>query len=65
MVGDRLVGVGSFRLRLGTAISYCIGAEGPVRTTLDRLRQVGVGERVIKSAIAGGLAWEIAQVLPG
>ncbi|GIW04446.1 MAG: hypothetical protein KatS3mg059_1066 [Thermomicrobiales bacterium] len=65
MVGDRLVGVGSFRLRLGTVISYCIGAEGPVRTTLDRLRQVGVGERVIKSAIAGGLAWEIAQVLPG
>ncbi|GIW03524.1 MAG: hypothetical protein KatS3mg059_0144 [Thermomicrobiales bacterium] len=64
MAGERWAGIGSFRLKLGTAVAYGVGAEGPVRTTLDRLRQVGVGERVIKSAVAGGLAWEIAQVLP-
>ena len=54
----------AFRLRLGTVISHFTGAEGPVRTTLDRLREVGLGERVLKSAVAAGLAWELARLLP-
>src|SRR5262249_1523147 len=32
----------------------------PVETALDRLRQFGFGERVLKSGIAAGLAWLVA-----
>lgn len=37
-----------------------IQMEGPLEATLGRLRAFGVGERVIKSSLAAGLAWLVA-----
>lgn len=48
------------RERMTTASALATGTEGPVRVALDRLRRYGLGERVIKSALAAGLAWLIA-----
>jgi len=52
------------RAALVTAIEYVTGAAGPLRSALDWLRARGLGERVIKSAIAAMVAWLIAGVLP-
>jgi uncharacterized membrane protein YgaE (UPF0421/DUF939 family) len=51
------------RERVTTASAFATGSEGPVRVALDRLRRYGVGERVIKSAVAAGLAWLIAYAI--
>jgi uncharacterized membrane protein YgaE (UPF0421/DUF939 family) len=52
------------RARLVTAIEYLTGAAGPLRTVLDWLRARGLGERVIKSAVAAMVAWLLAGLLP-
>lgn len=46
------------------AIEYATGAAGPLRSALDWLRARGLGERVIKSAIAAMVAWLVAGMLP-
>jgi uncharacterized membrane protein YgaE (UPF0421/DUF939 family) len=52
------------RSTLVTAFEYLTGAKGPLRSALDWLRAHGLGERVIKSAVAAVLAWLIAGILP-
>jgi uncharacterized membrane protein YgaE (UPF0421/DUF939 family) len=52
------------RSALVTAFEYLTGAKGPLRSALDWLRAHGLGERVIKSAVAAVLAWLIAGILP-
>ena len=52
------------RSALVTAFEYLTGAKGPLRSALDWLRAHGLGERVIKSAVAAVLAWLIAGLLP-
>ena len=47
-----------------TAIEYLTGAAGPLRSVLDWLRARGLGERVIKSAVAAVIAWLVAGLLP-
>lgn len=47
-----------------TVIEYLTGAAGPLRIALDWLRARGLGERVIKSAVAAVVAWLIAGLLP-
>lgn len=49
---------------LVTALEYLTGAAGPLRTALDWLREHGLGERVIKSALAAVIAWVLAGLLP-
>lgn len=46
--------------RVTAASALATGTEGPVRVALDRLRRYGIGERVIKSALAAGIAWLVA-----
>jgi|GEM_PF-1705743 len=53
----------TMRDRVTTASALASGTEGPVRVALDRLRQFGLGERVIKSSLAAGLAWFIASLI--
>lgn len=50
---------------LPTVVAYASGSQGPVRVALDSLRRVGLGERVLKSAVAVALAWEVAKLIPG
>lgn len=50
--------------RAVTALAYVTGASGPLRRLFDRLRGIGVGERVIKSALAAMLAYWLARFLP-
>ena len=52
------------RSALITAIEYLTGAAGPLRTLLDWFRAHGLGERVIKSAVAAVVAWLVAGLLP-
>ena len=52
------------RSALITAIEYLTGAAGPLRTLLDWFRAHGLGERVIKSAVAAVVAWLLAGLLP-
>ena len=52
------------RDRMASATAVATGAEGPLRLALDRLRRYGLGERVIKSALAAGIAWGLASLLP-
>ena len=47
-----------------TAVEYLTGAAGPLRTLLDWFRAHGLGERVIKSAVAAVVAWMLAGLLP-
>ena len=47
------------------AVAHLVGGEGPLRVLLSRLRQVGLGERVLKSALAAAIAWELARLIPG
>src|SRR5688572_2778594 len=49
--------------RVTNATALASGTEGPVRAALDRLRRNGIGERVIKSALAAGLAWWAAYAI--
>jgi hypothetical protein len=52
------------RSALITAIEYLTGAAGPLRSLLDWFRAHGLGERVIKSAVAAVVAWLLAGLLP-
>ncbi len=52
------------RSALLTAIEYLTGAAGPLRSLLDWFRAHGLGERVIKSAVAAVVAWLLAGLLP-
>lgn len=46
------------------AIEYVTGAAGPLQRMFSWLRRHGIGERVIKSAIAAVLAWWLARLIP-
>ncbi|MGI8477156.1 MAG: aromatic acid exporter family protein, partial [Thermomicrobiales bacterium] len=52
-----------FRRRMATATLVATGSEGPLRVALDGLRRVGLGERVVKTALAAGIAWEIGHAI--
>lgn len=52
------------REMLYIAIEYLTGAAGPLRSLLDWFRAHGLGERVIKSAVAAVVAWMLAGLLP-
>lgn len=52
------------RSTLILAIAYLTGAAGPLRSLLDWFRAHGLGERVIKSAVAAVVAWLLAGLLP-
>jgi uncharacterized membrane protein YgaE (UPF0421/DUF939 family) len=47
-----------------TGVEYLTGASGPLRVLLDWFRAHGLGERVIKSAVAAVVAWLVAGLLP-
>ncbi|MCC6943092.1 MAG: FUSC family protein [Thermomicrobiales bacterium] len=51
--------------RILNLLAYVTGARGPLRAAFDWLRGKGVGERVIKSALAAVLAYWLARFLPG
>jgi uncharacterized membrane protein YgaE (UPF0421/DUF939 family) len=53
------------RERFSVTVAHLTGSEGPLRAALDRLRGVGMGERVLKTAIAVALSWELARLIPG
>lgn len=40
-------------------------ATGPVARPVGYLRRIGAGERVLKTALAAGLAWELGKLVPG
>jgi uncharacterized membrane protein YgaE (UPF0421/DUF939 family) len=40
------------------------GTSGPIRVALDRLRRIGIGERVLKTVLAASIAWALASLLP-
>ncbi|CAN5816661.1 hypothetical protein BH20CHL4_BH20CHL4_03630 [soil metagenome] len=46
------------------SLAYLTGARGPLRHVFDFLRTHGIGERVIKSALAAMLAFWLARFLP-
>ncbi len=50
--------------RVLNLIAYLTGARGPLRHAFDWLRDKGLGERVIKSALAAVLAYWLARFLP-
>ncbi|TXG79193.1 MAG: hypothetical protein E6R14_11505 [Thermomicrobiales bacterium] len=52
------------RATLISAIEHLTGVRGPLRSALDWLRAHGLGERVIKSAVAAVAAWLLAGLLP-
>ncbi|MEA2524821.1 MAG: hypothetical protein QOF73_2048 [Thermomicrobiales bacterium] len=53
------------RERISVTAAHLTGSEGPLRSLLDRLRMFGLGERVLKTAIAVALSWELAGLIPG
>lgn len=52
------------RTAIITAAEYITGAAGPLRSLLDWFRAHGLGERVIKSAVAAVVAWLLAGLIP-
>lgn len=56
---------GGWRDRATQGLAYAAGAEGPLKGVFDRLRRVGLGERVLKSALAASIAWALASLIPG
>jgi uncharacterized membrane protein YgaE (UPF0421/DUF939 family) len=40
------------------------GSSGPIRVVLDRLRRVGLGERIINTTLAAMIAWALASLIP-
>ncbi|MGD9712709.1 MAG: aromatic acid exporter family protein [Thermomicrobiales bacterium] len=52
------------RSRAVHLLAYLTGARGPLRSAFDWLRSKGVGERVIKSAMAAMAAYWLARFLP-
>jgi uncharacterized membrane protein YgaE (UPF0421/DUF939 family) len=47
-----------------TATAHLTATEGPLRHALTELARLGIGERIVKSAIAATLAWLVADQLP-
>jgi uncharacterized membrane protein YgaE (UPF0421/DUF939 family) len=41
------------------------GSGGPIRVALDRLRRIGIGERVLKTVLAASASWALASLVPG
>ena len=52
------------RKRVLTATAHLTASEGPLRVALDELSRWGIGERIVKSAVAATLAWLVADQLP-
>jgi len=52
------------RAKLILIVEYLTGVKGPLRSALDWFRAHGLGERVIKSALAAVIAWLLAGLLP-
>lgn len=50
--------------RAVTLLAHLSGAEGPLRRFFDFTRPHGLGERVVKSALAAVIAWIVASQLP-
>jgi uncharacterized membrane protein YgaE (UPF0421/DUF939 family) len=40
------------------------GRRGPLRALFSWLRRVGLGERIVKTAVAATLAWEVGRLVP-
>ncbi len=54
----------SSQRRLQTLAANLTASEGPLRVAIDELGRIGIGARIIKSAIAASLAWIVAGFLP-
>lgn len=52
------------RKGLQTVTAHLTGSEGPLRAAVDELSRVGIGARIVKSAIAATIAWILASFLP-
>ena len=52
------------RKRVLTATAHLTASEGPLRLALNELNRWGIGERIVKSAVAATLAWLVADQLP-
>jgi uncharacterized membrane protein YgaE (UPF0421/DUF939 family) len=50
--------------RLQMLTAHLTATEGPLRLALDQLSRRGIGERIIKSALAATIAWLIAGQVP-
>lgn len=50
--------------RLQALVATLTATEGPLRTAIDELGRIGVGARIVKSALAATLAWMLAGLLP-
>lgn len=50
--------------RLQTLVATLTATEGPLRTAIDELGRIGIGARIVKSALAATLAWIVAGLLP-
>ena len=50
--------------QLQSLTAQLTATEGPLRRALDELSRLGIGERIVKSALAATLAWLVAAQLP-
>jgi hypothetical protein len=54
----------SIPAHVAASLAHLTGTRGPLRSVFDRLRRYGFGERVLKSALAVSLSWELASLIP-
>jgi hypothetical protein len=52
------------QVHLQTLAANLTASEGPLRAAVDELGRIGIGARIVKSALAATLAWYIAGFLP-
>ena len=50
--------------RLATISAHLTATEGPLRAALNEFSRLGIGERIVKSALAATLAWLVADQVP-
>lgn len=50
---------------LSTAIEFGAARRGPLSALFGFLRRLGIGERMIKTALAAFVAWEVGRLVPG
>jgi hypothetical protein len=50
--------------RLQVVTARLTASEGPLRTALTELARLGIGERIVKSALAATIAWFLADQVP-
>jgi uncharacterized membrane protein YgaE (UPF0421/DUF939 family) len=50
--------------RLQTLTAHLTATEGPLRLALNELGRFGIGERIVKSALAATIAWLVAGQVP-